>query len=276
MPHLKISFLNAGHGDFIYTETPLGDNLVIDLGTGDVIPAVFLRNIPIISELQISHPHIDHFEDIINVSKKIIKSFRCPNLSGFEDRTNGWKKSDLDKIAKLKEIKSKIPTDNDAVKVGNGFHHTVWAPSIIDFNDPNTASLVTILAYQGVKVLLGGDLPSNGWEDLLKKPSFVSAISGTAIFKVPHHGREEGCCKALFELDSFNPKLCIVSDKPLDKTNENTASTDWYARRSLGCNVEGYFEPRKVLTTRSDNSIFVKVNEKGTWWVYPNTNWKNE
>lgn len=277
MSKLKVSFLNVGHGDFIYAETPLNETLVIDLGTGDVVPSEFLRKVTNISELQISHPHTDHFDDIIAMSTKNITSFRCPNLSGFDDKVIGWKKHDRIKIAKLRELKNNKKSNNDAVKAGNGFQHTVWVPEEIDSNNPNTASLVTTLAYKGVKILFGGDLPSSGWESLLKKPGFISAISGTTIFKVPHHGRVDGCCQALFDLSDFNPNLCIISDKPLDKDNKNTVATGWYSSKlSLGCNVEGYSEKRKVLTTRSDKSIFIEVNDSGKWWVYPNTKWKNE
>ncbi len=271
MSELKVSFLNVGHGDFIYAVTPKNDNLVIDVGWGDVVPSSFLNKISIISELQISHPHTDHFDDLIAISKKQIKSFRCTDLSKFSDKVIGWKKSDKDKIAKLREMHRDLKSDNNAVAVGDDFDHTVWPPPNIDPNDPNTASFVTTLAYKGVKILFGGDLLASGWKDLLKNSKFLNAIRGTTIFKVPHHGRQEGCCEELFEI--ISPKLCIISDKPLDKDNKNTVSTDWYSRRSTGCSVNGYTGERKVLTTRSDGSIFIKINEAGTWWVYPNTGW---
>lgn len=271
MPSLKISFLNVGHGDFVYATTPLGDNLVIDAGSGEVVPSQFLRNVSTISELQVSHPHTDHFDDIIGLATKTIKSFRCPSLTGFTDQEIGWKKSDKAKVAKLRQMKNALPVDNDAVSVGNGFVHTVWHPQNVDTDDPNTASIVTTLSYMGTKVLFGGDLPSSGWESLLKNKDFINEISGTTIFKVPHHGRAEGCCDALFEY--IQPMLCIISDKSIEKDNGNTASTAWYSARSAGCNVVGSTVQRKVLSTRSDGSIFLSIDDKGDWRVYPNTKW---
>jgi beta-lactamase superfamily II metal-dependent hydrolase len=276
MPSLKVAFLDVGHGDFAFSQTPLGDYLVIDMGTGDVVPSRFLSKVATISELQVSHPHTDHFDDIVEMSKKTISSFRCPNLDRFEDKVIGWRKNDKVKIAKLREMKSKIAANNGAVRSGSGFTHTVWFADNIDYKDPNTASAVTTLAYQGVKFLFGGDLPSAGWENLLQKANFVSAISGTSVFKVPHHGRKEGCCQALFDIQGFKPYLCVISDKPIEKDSKNTVATDWYSKRAAGCNVVGYEGKRSVLTTRSDGSIFVQVNEKGEWWIYPNTQWKND
>jgi len=247
--------------------------LVIDLGIGDIVPSQFLSNITTISELQISHPHIDHFHDISAMSRKNIKSFRCPILKNFTDQVMGWKILDRAKVAKLREMKSSVAADNDAVKTGNGFRHTVWFPQNRESENPNTASVVTTLEYQGVKVLLGGDLPAAGWEDLLNNADFRRAISGTTIFKVPHHGRKEGCCQALFDMKEFMPSLCIISDKALVKDPKNRAATDWYSKRARGCNVEGYVEKRKVLSTRLEGSIFVKINEERKWWVYPNRKW---
>lgn len=272
MSTLNIAFLDVGHGDFIYATTPLGDNLIIDMGSGEVVPSDFLSRVPTISEVQVSHPHTDHFDDIVDISKKAIASFRCPSLDRFSDRSMGWKKSDKLKIAKLREMQRTLAADDSAVAVGRGFSHTVWFPSNIDYDDPNTASAVTTLSYAGVKILFGGDLPASGWESLLKNSNFVNAIAGTTIFKVPHHGRKEGCCEALFK--KISPMLCVISDKPMGKDNKNTVATDWYTQRTLGCNIVGAKEKRKVVSTRSDNSIFVKVDSKGTFWVYTNTRWK--
>lgn len=273
MAQLKISILDIGHGDFIYAETPLGNNLIIDCGSGNnIIPSTFLNKLPNISELQISHPHIDHFQDIIAISSKTISSFRCPNLERFSDSVISWKSDDVQKINTLRTLKRKIPPTDSAVMVGNGFSHTVWMPSNIDFNNPNTASCVTTLSFNGFKILFGGDLPESGWDNLLTQQAFINAISGTTVFKVPHHGRVDGCSDNLFKY--ISPKLCVVSDKSIDDTNENTVATNWYTLRSQGCNISGYTGQRKVMTTRNDGSIHISVDDKGSWTVYPNTTWR--
>ncbi len=273
---LEVAILDVRHGDFVYAVTPTGENLVIDVGTGEVVPSVFLRNIREISELQISHPHANHFDDIIGISKKTIKSFRCPSLAEFDDTVIGRKKGDHVKIAALRELKERIKADDDAVRAGRGFSHTVYFADSIDPKDPNTASAVTILVYKGVKLLFGGDLPASGWENLLKKSDFVSAVSGTNVFKVPYHGRQEGCCQALFDLEEFKPLLCILSDKAVEKDSRSAVATDWYSKRTPGCRIVGYDEPRKILSTQSDGSIFIRINEKGACWIYPHTRWKSD
>jgi competence protein ComEC len=275
MRELKLAFLNVSHGDFVYGVTPDGATLVIDLGTGEhLVPSAFLRNVPKISELQISHPHTDHFDDIIETSKKAFLSFTCPDVAGFSDEAIGWKKGDKGKIEKLRELQETRPSLPFLMCEPNGFIYKVWWPVEVDPDDPNTASLVTILSYKGVTILLGGDLPARGWESLLTtKKDFIAAAATTTIFKVPHHGLADACCEPL--LSWMAPKLCIISDKPLEKDSEDTAAAKWYEDRSRGCDVVGYRGKRKVLTTTNDGSVFISVDEQGNLSVYPRTEWKN-
>jgi competence protein ComEC len=272
MSSLKISVLNVGHGDFIYAVTPLGNNLVIDCGSdgGDVSPAQFLSKVSKIDELQISHPHTDHFGDILELGKKTINSFRCISLDNFTDKTIGWKNSDLVKINKLRMLKKNIAPNDNAVPCNSNFSHSVYFPVNIDYTNPNTASCVTVLSYAGIKILFGGDLPDSGWVDLLKQEKFRNAIKGTTIFKVPHHGRKEGCSETLFNY--ISPKLCIISDKPIDDSNVNTVATAWYTERTSG--IKFGDDIRKVLTTRNDGSIFLEVQDNGSWSVCLNTKWR--
>jgi beta-lactamase superfamily II metal-dependent hydrolase len=283
MSILKISVLNVGHGDFIYAITPLGNNLVIDCGSndgGDVSPAQFLKNVHTIDELQISHPHTDHFGDIIEIGRKKINSFRCIPLEKFADGVIGWKNNDQDRINALRILKEIIAVDNNAICCNYNFEHSIFYPTNIDYTDPNTASCVTILSYAGFKILFGGDLPDSGWINLLKNADFREAIKGVNVFKVPHHGRKEGCSSKLFEYFKYNspqsPQLCIISDKPIDETNKNTVATDWYAYHSTGAKVtnNGAVTTRKVVSTRNDGSIFIEVHDDGSWFVYLNTTWR--
>jgi competence protein ComEC len=277
MANLKISVLDVGHGDFIYVETPLGQNLVIDCGSGEETqPGKFLNKITTISEVQISHPHTDHFRDLPALSSKKIQSFRSVNLSGFTDEVIGWRYNDKSAIAMLRKLSSTIQTDNAAVTSGSGFNHIVFSPKRIDYKDPNTASMVTLLQHGTFKMLFGADLPTEGWTQFLKDPNFKKAITGTTVLKVSHHGRTVGCSEDLFEI--ISPKLCIISDKAIESDNENTVETDWYCKRTSGAivNFGNQTTTRKVLTTRCDGSVYISVDGDGMWTVFGNTSWRND
>jgi beta-lactamase superfamily II metal-dependent hydrolase len=274
---LKISVLDVGHGDFTYAETPTQQSLVIDCGSGDVVPSKFLSKVNTIHELQISHPHEDHFTDIIELAKKNIRSFRCPYIEKYSDDKIAWRTRDKTKVATVRRLKSQIPPNDAAVPVGNGFGHTVHVPSIgdLDQDDPNTASAITTLSLGNFKMVFGGDLTEEGWEKLLKKTEVVSAVRGATVYKVSHHGRDVGCSDALFNI--IRPMLCVVSDKTLDSTNLETECIDWYRERTTGATVtksDGATEKRQVLTTRCDGSVHLQIDSSGQWWCYSNTAWR--
>lgn len=274
MPKLKISILDVGHGDFTYVRTPFDESIVIDCGSGeDVSPSGFLSQLSVVQELQVTHPHTDHFDDIVEFSKKKIASFRCPDLTKFSDEVMGWRDSDPLKIKQLRRLQSAVATSDLPVQTGNGFAYRVWGPSGVDYDDPNTASLVTILTYGSFKMLIGGDLPDSGWQTLVSSPQFVKEIAGTTVFRVPHHGRAEGCSDALFEAFDQYPMLNVISDKPIDDTNRDTVATAWYTARAQGAKVVGEAEQRFAITTRDDNSIFIETD--GQYFsVYRNTRWR--
>lgn len=276
-----MSILNVGHGDFYYCETPHNENMIIDCGQGDVVPSKFLSKVATISELQISHPHTDHFDDIIDISEKKINSFRCPDPNIFNDKAIGWKKSDAAKIKKIKDLYTTIPTNNNAIKVSSDFEHWIWYPKS-DSMDPNTSSIITLLGYKENKILMAGDLLAEGWEEMLKNEKFENAIKKTTVLKASHHGRENGFCSKLF--DVISPKICIISDKSLDKDNENTSVAEKYnaAVKKGGGGLEFFrisdgvsVGTRYVLTTRNDKSIFLRFSDNGLY-IRTNTSWIND
>ncbi|MBI4028522.1 MAG: hypothetical protein HY360_26280 [Verrucomicrobia bacterium] len=272
MSALKISVLSVAHGEFVYVETPLGDNLVIDCGCGDrILPHEFLSDVPVISELQISHPHTGHFRDLPALAEKTIRSFRCPDLSLFSDETMGWRNPDAVAIQMLRKLKDSFRVDDQAVGNDHGFSHSVWFPTVIHPNDPNSASAVTVLTYYGFTMLLGGDLPASGWKTLLRDRDFCDAIHNTIIFKTSQHGKDEGVCEELF--DVISPKLCIITDRCIPSSEENAVAAQWYSKRATGCPVADSFDLKTILSTRSDGSVHIDADRRGVCRIYRNTLW---
>jgi hypothetical protein len=148
----------------------------------------------------------------------------------------------------------------------------------VDDDDPNTASIITILRYGSFKMLFGGDQTEEGWRKLLSDKQKAACVKGTCVYKVSHHGRDVGCSPELMEIISPTLRLCIISDKAIDVSSENTECVDWYRSHVSGdgCKVvdrDGSTEKRRVLTTRKDGSIHISVRRNGEWWCYKDTTW---
>lgn len=139
-----------------------------------------------------------------------------------------------------------------------------------DFDDTNNLSLAVFVSWGSFTILFGGDMECAGWERLLKIRSFVDRLKDVRVYVASHHGRDSGRCDALF--DHMRPEVVIFSDGP--KVHATQDTTAWYGRRVTGIvdtsKPATVFGPvrRKVLTTRSDGSLRIDVQQSGAYTVW--------
>lgn len=70
----------------------------------------------------------------------------------------------------------------------------------------------------------------------------------------PHHGRENGIYEELYDVYGCKPKVVVISDDYKHHATQET--TQFYGRKASGISYfRGQYDPRKVLTTRSDGPI---------------------
>ena len=260
---------NVQHGSAGYISTPNNKRIAIDLGAGEFSPLLHIRGSGIsqLDEVIITHPHLDHIDDILNFDLLNPQLLARPAHLTDSDIWAGNQNASAevqDKLTKYCEINRKFsapgdPGLNPENPVNNGgvvierFH-----PSQCPKGNLNNHSVVTIISYLGVKILSPGDNESCSWEELLNMPRFREAISGTNVLVAAHHGRESGFYKDLFEY--VTPLITIVSDGRAQDTNASSR----YSVVSQGWNVKrrstGNREKRYCLTTRTDGSIEVEVD----------------
>ena len=96
----------------------------------------------------------------------------------------------------------------------------IFIPKNCSKDNLNNHSIVTIISYAGSKILIPGDNEPPSWEELLENKEFIEAIKWTDILVAPHHGRESGYYKELFNY--IQPNLIIISDSPGTDTSANS------------------------------------------------------
>lgn len=129
------------------------------------------------------------------------------------------------------------------------------------FSDTNNLSLVVFVNYGDFKILFPGDLERAGWLALLKDPAFCAELVGTCVLVASHHGRENGYCKEIFQY--FTPYAVIMSDKEVvHETQEMTKVYHGHCRPE-GIPVGAANVRRRVLTTRKDGDILLRVAPTG-------------
>jgi len=80
--------------------------------------------------------------------------------------------------------------------------------SALPKSDHNLISSALLIEFGQTRVLLGGDVEKDGWQDVLDNAS-VSDLSVHAV-KVPHHGSRNGYCPGLWECFAMGRKPVAI------------------------------------------------------------------
>lgn len=276
--NLDIVVWDVQHGNAIYMKTPNGKNVMFDIGIGSYAkgykfsPLRHLKyswGVDCLHYLVISHPHADHISDIHNIFSLDLKPLVLNRPKHIEHdliyKANQSKDSEIvKKYIKLDNTYNGPVPDmqnpNDPANYG-GVKITIFPQNEKDMSNLNNYSSVAVIEYAGEKIIIPGDIETPGWKVILERSSFQQAIKGTTIFVASHHGREAGFHSDLFQY--FKPELVIVSDGKYS----STSVTDKYGYHARGFRVTSRstrnLETRKVLTTRNDEAIWVKISRSG-------------
>ncbi|MGJ8643773.1 MAG: ComEC/Rec2 family competence protein [Luteolibacter sp.] len=275
MSSLKLTFLDVQHGSACHIETPTGQNIMFDLGTGDFdesqggtshSPLLYLYNTKNIHKLDsviITHPHADHISDINNFDLLSPTSLHCPRHLTADFIKGENQSRDQSKVSKYLEIVERysgsFETGQSPLQAPNHgcnqFDLFSCNPDSDNLNDHSTAA---VISFAGTKFLLTGDTEKAGWEKLLSMPRFRQAATNIDILLASHHGRDNGFNEDLFELIG-RPAIVIISDTAVGTTSvtnkyyNKTNDTGWNVRNRSN----GDSERRYCLTTRGDGTIEV-------------------
>ncbi|MBP6872075.1 MAG: MBL fold metallo-hydrolase [Bacteroidales bacterium] len=265
-----IVFWDVQHGHSTYIKTPNGRHIMVDLGTGDYsgknIEFSPLRHLKYSYGIQqldnvfITHPHLDHIDDILNFDLLNPKVLTRPSQLSNEEVMEGAQEKDRKKLEKYCEINNRYnsPVDpNGSDNISNpenwgGLQIQFFSPSSCNHNNFNNHSIVVVLEFATIKIVIPGDNEKCSFEELMARQSFMTAIKNADILLAPHHGRESGYNVDF--MNQVNPRLSIVSDGRFCETSANSR----YSAMSRGWTVHkksGKSETRKCLTTNSDGEI---------------------
>jgi hypothetical protein len=129
--------------------------------------------------------------------------------------------------------------------------------------ETNKLSQIVFVEYNGTCVCIPGDLTSPAWDKMLQKADVKNLLLTTDIFVASHHGREDGYNANVF--NHCKPECIILSDKYIvHGTQEGMSSL--YSKHVTGNGIilnADLANPRKVLTTRSDGNIWIRIEDTG-------------
>lgn len=127
----------------------------------------------------------------------------------------------------------------------------------------NHLSQLVFVKAEGVGICVPGDLEGPSWELMLQKPVVRQCLRETQIFFASHHGRDSGYHEGVFNYCS--PKCVVMSDKAIVHNTQKSMSS-LYGEHVAGDGVVLHktsgSEPRKVITTRNDGHIWIKIDNR--------------
>lgn len=215
-----IIFWDVQRGSSTYVNTPNGTSIVHDLGKGSYktgnkkfSPLIHLKNngVEKLDCAIITHPHKDHICDIMSLDELPPRVLTWPDRITRADLMKEVKNQDrslFEKYLELSQIYSEsvAPEQNPRFAPNNGgVNIQIFTPTSCTRSDFNNHSVVTVISYGHTKVLLPGDNEIPSWRELLGRADFKDSIRDVDVLLAPHHGRDSGFCRELFQY--FNPKL---------------------------------------------------------------------
>ena len=139
--------------------------------------------------LLVSHPHIDHISDIVNIDCLEPNALLAPDVPyrQLREGKDGWFKEIIEKYIDFIST-YKNPCSLDYCK-------NLWGDAEIQIfglrgyqEDLNNYSRVVFVKYKNFIFAYGGDLTSKGWEDLIEQEgvAFTRMLEQTNFFEVAH------------------------------------------------------------------------------------------
>ena len=250
---LRCTVLSVGHGTCVVLQLPGGQVWLYDAGRrGSIRSSVdavsrylWSQSIRHIDAVVLSHADVDHYSLVPGLLERFaVKRFLMTHqLLPAHHAGEAWLASHLRKSG----IQAELIALGERWQFASGCVITVLHPDAgATYRNDNAGSVVLAITYQGMSILLPGDLESDGLESLLRSPPWAAEV-----VMAPHHGSLHGDPRRF--LDWCRPQWCIVSGSDSDAGLRAT-----WAQKN-----ESHGTRARVLHTAVDGAIEVDIDVHG-------------
>jgi len=250
---LRVDILNVGQGDAILLQTPTGENILVDGGPDDSVLAELGKILPLwdhtLDLVVATHLDADHITGLVSVLKRYqVKEVLTPLPSKSTKISEAWQQ------AVLAEPAVNYVDAADDFAWGDVSWDTLLPLSSNDTlgADTNNTSIVAKLTYQGISILLTGDMEAPE-ENLLMQIYPATSID---VLKVAHHGSKYSSATAW--LNMLDPGTALIS---VGKNSYGHPSPDALNRlEQVGADIYRTDQNGTIEVIFGDNGYFIKTN----------------
>ncbi len=201
---IKYVFVDIGQGDCIHIKTPSGKNIMVDgggsfyfdVGRKTLMPYFLKNGVGKIDLAIVTHMDLDHVGGVVSLAEE-----------GFIDKIAVYEGIDTqyDNYLTLKENAEIVYLKKgDRITIEESVYLDIInpIPELIEKNNENNNSIVSILNYGEDKVFLSGDIEG----DLELKISEEFDVRSN-VLKVSHHGSDSGTSEEF--LNKVSPDIAV-------------------------------------------------------------------
>jgi hypothetical protein len=278
----RIILFDVQHGFCAFVKSSTAATLLIDCGKGEGFsPVDYLLESELgdaaiydghlLTRLIVTHPHEDHIDDIASVISKLPPyTLQRQSYSWENIKQAGGGGGDYESLDIYSDWQQSYSAPSPRINWGMEIQTFCLTPYEALFVEPskyvNNSGIVTVVTFRGTyfnrKIIFGADVEQAGWLELMKKPGFPNAVKNPDFYVASHHGHSSGFSTELFQAMGTNPFLNLVSVTDCDEHVDSRYSDSEFAR---GVSFGG--ENRYMLTTRTDGSIFIDIDDAGNCTV---------
>ena len=203
---LLVKIWDVSHGHATYIKTPNNKHILIDLGSGSYSdgdsfsPIIHLKenyNVDVIDCCFITHPHLDHIDDILNLKEISLMLTSLPNSVDNKSLLENCRDCDKEKFKKYVNLTENFihPVSED--KSLDSYDY--WGAKITVFRSQkeqvniNDVSSVFIIEHEGLKVVIPGDNEKTSWEEFLE--NIISGYGNKLCFILIDTGARKNLSK---------------------------------------------------------------------------------
>lgn len=294
---LQFYIWDVKRGDCILVKGP-EENVLIDVGgNSEFSPSKHIHNNhgTDIDSLIISHPDEDHIEDLPNfvdeyspnsiywsrpVSSipyiKHRKENRYPDKESYQEIAGAFlehfdkdeydDEDYQDSSSPIKSERNKGAVTYTSYRLSRDKLGLTPAEELDDDKGVNLNSLsyLTVVKYNGFKLVTMGDLEENAIETLIGYDEVANDLEGTDVLIAPHHGLDSSYTSELFNY--FTPDIVAISDAG----SADSSAQGKYYQQADGKTVarrNDSAETRYTVSTYNDGVIYLGVGESGSYKV---------
>ncbi len=196
---INVIFPDVGQGDCLFLKTPSGKTMLIDGGgsaeydTGikTLLPFLLKNGINKIDLALVTHLHLDHYEGIRSLSKELKIGSLCV-YEGYRKKAADIVSGSgfgLDDLIYLKQ-EDQISLDHDVfveIIYPESRDEASYERLLEDPKNENDLSLIAAVRYNGIRILMTGDMDMKGEKKLLADPALSKKLK-CEVLKIGHHG----------------------------------------------------------------------------------------